>query len=77
MEIDDPRNWKRKDVVYKWEQVVTVSELYGVCNGFIYSKDHLHWWQFLKKQQLMHSIGAVYTLIKWLEHGKKTTGEVE
>lgn len=75
--FDDPNLWGAKNVVYKWDQVITESELFALLKGYLYLEEKCKWYQLIRKYQLKIAVNIIDNVIAWLEDGKHTNGEHE
>lgn len=60
--------------VYEADQVVTVYDLFGLRNGYIYQYHHTPRYRFIKRWQFRVGVGICNEVLHWLSHGKPLDG---
>jgi len=60
--------------VFEYDQVLTVYDLLGVRNGYIYQYQHTPWYRFQTRFKFLAGVGACNEMIHWLAHGKPVGG---
>lgn len=60
--------------VFEADQVLTIYDLFGIRNGYIYQYKKMPWFNFRRRYLLRIGIGVCNEMIHWLNHGKPSNG---
>lgn len=60
--------------VYEADQVVTIYDLMGLRNGYIWQYQHTPWYHFQRRWLFRVGIGVCNEIMHWLAHGKPAGG---
>lgn len=60
--------------VYEADQVLTIYDLVGIRNGYVYQYRRTPPWNLERRFLLQAGIGVCNEMIHWLHHGKPPNG---
>lgn len=60
--------------VFEADQVLTIYDLFGLRNGYIYQYKFTPWYHFKRRLMFRIGIGVVNEMLHWLAHGKPAGG---
>lgn len=60
--------------VFEADQVLTVYDLFGLRNGYIYQYQRTPWYNFRRRLMFQIGVGVVNEMLHWLAHGKPQGG---